>query len=77
MQNVKALSLRARTRRWWSVRQARLTAAARDRGMSTAEYAVGTIAACAFAALLFKVVSSPQVQEMLSSLIDRALNTNG
>ncbi|GAA3247768.1 hypothetical protein GCM10020216_078610 [Nonomuraea helvata] len=47
----------------------------RQRGMSTAEYAVGTIAACAFAALLFKVVSSPEVQEMLSSLIDRALNT--
>ncbi|MBN6055874.1 DUF4244 domain-containing protein [Nonomuraea sp. RK-328] len=47
----------------------------RDRGMSTAEYAVGTIAACAFAALLFKVVSSPEVQEMLSSLIDRALKT--
>ncbi|TMR07633.1 DUF4244 domain-containing protein [Nonomuraea turkmeniaca] len=49
----------------------------RERGMSTAEYAVGTIAACAFAALLFKVVSSPEVQEMLSSLIDQALNTNG
>ncbi|GAA2291510.1 hypothetical protein GCM10010149_43510 [Nonomuraea roseoviolacea subsp. roseoviolacea] len=46
-----------------------------DRGMSTAEYAVGTIAACAFAALLFKVVSSPEVQAMLSSLIDRALKT--
>ncbi|MFI7132973.1 DUF4244 domain-containing protein [Nonomuraea sp. NPDC050153] len=47
----------------------------RERGMSTAEYAVGTIAACAFAALLFKVVSSPEVQEMLKALIDRALNT--
>ncbi|MFF0325079.1 DUF4244 domain-containing protein [Nonomuraea angiospora] len=47
----------------------------RERGMSTAEYAVGTIAACAFAALLFKVVSSPEVQEMLKTLVDRALNT--
>ncbi|GAA3662060.1 hypothetical protein GCM10022224_027190 [Nonomuraea antimicrobica] len=47
----------------------------KERGMSTAEYAVGTIAACAFAALLFKVVSSPEVQEMLTSLINRALNT--
>ncbi|WP_272895308.1 DUF4244 domain-containing protein [Nonomuraea sp. MG754425] len=46
-----------------------------ERGMSTAEYAVGTIAACAFAALLFKVVSSSEVQEMLTSLIDRALKT--
>ncbi|MFC4112660.1 DUF4244 domain-containing protein [Nonomuraea zeae] len=50
-------------------------AANRERGMSTAEYAVGTIAACAFAALLFKVVSSPEVQEMLTALIDRALKT--
>ncbi|MFC4010908.1 DUF4244 domain-containing protein [Nonomuraea purpurea] len=48
----------------------------RERGMSTAEYAVGTIAACAFAALLFKVVSSPEVQELLTSLIDKALNTS-
>ncbi|WP_311132186.1 DUF4244 domain-containing protein [Nonomuraea gerenzanensis] len=47
----------------------------REHGMSTAEYAVGTIAACAFAALLYKVVSSPEVQEMLTSLIDRALKT--
>ncbi|NRQ40213.1 DUF4244 domain-containing protein [Nonomuraea sp. NN258] len=54
----------------------RCAAANRERGMSTAEYAVGTIAACAFAALLFKVVSSPEVQEMLTALIDRALKTN-
>ncbi|ACZ83513.1 hypothetical protein Aros01_02484 [Streptosporangium roseum] len=49
----------------------------RDRGMSTAEYAVGTIAACAFAALLFKVVTSSEVQQMLSGLINRALNVAG
>ncbi|MEU7742997.1 DUF4244 domain-containing protein [Nonomuraea sp. NPDC049158] len=36
-----------------------------------------TIAACAFAALLFKVVNSPEVQEMLSKLIDKALKTAG
>lgn len=65
----------------WAIRQARdAFRALRTRGeagMSTAEYAVGTIAACAFAALLFKVVSSTEVQEGLSALIDRALNTNG
>jgi hypothetical protein len=77
MQDLKKLPLRARCRHWWQIRRARLTGAARDRGMSTAEYAVGTIAACAFAALLFKVVSSTEVQEGLSALIDRALNTNG
>jgi hypothetical protein len=66
--------------RWgdrWADRWARRTGIRADRGMSTAEYAVGTIAACAFAALLFKVVSSPEVQEMLSSLVERALNTKG
>ncbi|WP_276615620.1 DUF4244 domain-containing protein [Nonomuraea basaltis] len=65
-------SPRRRSNRWLHY-----AAANGERGMSTAEYAVGTIAACAFAALLFKVVSSPEVQEMLSSLIDRALKTNG
>ncbi|MFI7438524.1 DUF4244 domain-containing protein [Nonomuraea indica] len=59
------------------VSRALLAAANRERGMSTAEYAVGTIAACAFAAILFKVVTGTEVQEMLSSLIDRALKTAG
>ncbi|TDD10350.1 DUF4244 domain-containing protein [Nonomuraea deserti] len=63
--------------RWRSSRWLHYATANRERGMSTAEYAVGTIAACAFAALLFKVVSSPEVQEMLTSLIDRALKTTG
>ncbi|MEO3799732.1 DUF4244 domain-containing protein [Nonomuraea sp. B1E8] len=63
--------------RWRSNRWLHHALANRERGMSTAEYAVGTIAACAFAALLFKVVSSPEVQEMLTSLIDRALKTTG
>ncbi|GAA2220349.1 hypothetical protein GCM10009850_122260 [Nonomuraea monospora] len=61
---------RPRTNKWLHY-----AAAHREHGMSTAEYAVGTIAACAFAALLFKVVNSPEVQEMLTSLIDRALKT--
>lgn len=44
-----------------------------DEGMSTAEYAVGTIAAVAFAGALFKVVSSPAVLQALTSLVGRAL----
>ncbi|MQA25339.1 MAG: DUF4244 domain-containing protein [Micromonosporaceae bacterium] len=44
-----------------------------DAGMSTAEYAVGTIAAVAFAGVLFKVVSSPSVQSALTAIIQRAL----
>ncbi|MEO6714609.1 MAG: DUF4244 domain-containing protein [Mycobacteriales bacterium] len=45
-----------------------------DEGMTTAEYAVGTVAACAFGAVLYKIVTSSQVAGWLSSLIGRALN---
>jgi hypothetical protein len=48
-----------------------------DRGMSTAEYAVGTVAAAAFAGLLFKVVTSPEIRKMLLAIIHRALNLVG
>jgi hypothetical protein len=44
-----------------------------DAGMNTAEYAVGTLAAVAFAGLLFKVITSEAVQRALSGLIERAL----
>lgn len=47
---------------------------AREAGMSTAEYAVGTIAACAFAAVLYKVVTSGPVSEALQRLVERALD---
>ncbi|MFJ8862967.1 DUF4244 domain-containing protein [Streptomyces sp. NPDC102451] len=46
----------------------------RDRGMTTSEYAVGTIAACAFAAVLYKVVTSGAVLSALQSLIKDALD---
>jgi hypothetical protein len=42
--------------------------------MSTAEYAVGTLAACAFAMILYKVVTSPSVASALAGVINRALN---
>ncbi|MEU5189510.1 DUF4244 domain-containing protein [Streptomyces klenkii] len=45
-----------------------------DAGMSTAEYAVGTLAACALAAVLYKVVTSGAVNAALQGLIGRALN---
>lgn len=44
-----------------------------EAGMSTAEYAVGTLAAVAFAGLLLKVVTSPGVQSALSAIITKAL----
>lgn len=48
----------------------------RDAGMSTAEYAVGTVAACAFAAILYKVVTSGAVTSELGKIIHRALTTS-
>jgi hypothetical protein len=44
-----------------------------DAGMNTAEYAVGTLAAVAFAGLLLKVVTSGTVQAALNAIIQRAL----
>ena len=56
-------------RRWALVRQ---TAEA---GMSTAEYAVGTVAACAFAAVLYRVVTGGSIVTGLTDLVERALAT--
>jgi hypothetical protein len=44
-----------------------------DQGMNTAEYAVGTLAAVAFAGVLLKVVSSESVRSALAGIIQRAL----
>ena len=44
-----------------------------DDGMNTAEYAVGTLAAVAFAGILLKVLSSPTVQASLTGVINDAL----
>lgn len=45
-----------------------------DHGMTTAEYAVGTIAAVAFAAVLYKIVRSDAVSSALSSIVTSALH---
>lgn len=44
-----------------------------DDGMNTAEYAVGTLAAVAFAGILLKVLTSDRVQQALTALVERAL----
>lgn len=50
-------------------------AAVADDGMSTAEYAIGTIAAAAFGAVLYGVVTGDSIVDALTKIIDRALNT--
>ncbi len=57
------------TARWARVR------ASGDAGMSTAEYAVGTVAACAFAAVLYRVVTGGSIVTALTDLVDSALST--
>jgi len=54
--------------------RARVIRAAADTGMTTAEYAVGTLAACAFAATLLAVVRSGAIKSALSNLITTALS---
>lgn len=44
-----------------------------DAGMNTAEYAVGTVAAVAFAGILYKVVTSPKIQAALTAIVEKAL----
>jgi Flp pilus assembly pilin Flp len=46
----------------------------REDGMTTAEYAVGIIAAVAFAGLLYKVLTSPAVSSALTAIVKRALS---
>lgn len=53
------------------VRSVRLRGSA---GMTTAEYAVGTVAACGFGGVLYKVLTSPEVARMIRDLVDRALS---
>jgi Protein of unknown function (DUF4244) len=55
---------------------ARLTVLATDdSGMSTVEYAIGTIAAAAFGAILYTVVTGDSIVSALTNIIGRALNT--
>lgn len=56
-------------RRWAAVR------ATGEAGMSTAEYAVGTVAACAFAAVLYRVVTGSSIVTGLTHLVESALAT--
>jgi hypothetical protein len=43
-----------------------------DAGMATAEYAVATVAACGFGGVLYKLLSSETVLQLLVELIKKA-----
>jgi hypothetical protein len=46
-----------------------------ETGMSTVEYAIGTIAAAAFGAILYSVITGDSIVGALTNIINRALNT--
>jgi len=60
-------------RRSFTIR-CRVIRGAADAGMTTAEYAVGTLAACAFAATLLMVVRSGAIRAAMTGLIASALS---
>ncbi|WP_197378983.1 DUF4244 domain-containing protein [Mycolicibacterium mengxianglii] len=47
-----------------------------ETGMSTVEYAIGTVAAAAFGAVLYTVVTGDSITAALTGIIGRALNTS-
>ncbi|MFE4874847.1 DUF4244 domain-containing protein [Streptomyces sp. NPDC056682] len=69
--NQVTADVKCRMRFWGAAVRRRLRG---DAGMSTSEYAVGTLAACAFAAILYKVVTSGGVVTALTQLITKALD---
>lgn len=65
--NVRGLRMSRRILLWLSGED--------DDGMSTVEYAIGTIAAAAFGAVLYTVVTGDSVTSALEAIVQRALNT--
>lgn len=45
-----------------------------EAGMTTAEYAVGTVAACGFSGVLYKVITSDAVLGLLRDVISKAFS---
>jgi len=58
-------------RRWSTVRRTV------DAGMATAEYAIATLAAAAFAGVLLVILRSDEVRGFLTGIIQQALSVSG
>ena len=63
------------TQRLREIRARLIVFAVADDGMSTVESAIGTIAAAAFGAILYTVVTGDSIVSALTNIITRALNT--
>lgn len=79
MTTVRRATNRVRAARLPWLRPDRLSASPRlrDAGRTTAEYAIGTLAACGFAALLVTILRGSVVQGLLLGIIRKALALGG
>lgn len=46
-----------------------------DEGLSTAEYAVGTVAAAGLGGILIKILTSPEVRDLIWGVISKAFQS--
>ena len=69
---MKDLALRILA--WAQTRQAVERLRNEEDGMTTAEYAIGTLAATAFAALLMAVIKGGGIKSALTAIIKQALS---
>lgn len=58
-------------------RRAVITTLRDDRGATTAEYAITTLAACGFAAILVIVLKSDPIRKLITGIITSALGMGG
>jgi hypothetical protein len=79
MSATPSTALVPRVGRRWRLGPAQLANLLRrdDRGMTTAEYAVGTVAACGFAGVLYKLLTSDVVVSLLTEILRRAFGLLG
>ncbi len=57
----------------WQTDDVRSADRASDGGMTTVEYAVGTVVAAAFAAVLYRIVTGDSIVTGLTNLVNSAL----
>ncbi|NED99132.1 DUF4244 domain-containing protein [Phytoactinopolyspora halotolerans] len=48
-----------------------------ENGMTTAEYAVGTVAACGFGGVLYQILKSDTVRGMVEKVLEQAFSVFG
>lgn len=60
--------------RRWVRRLARRARRSADAGMTTVEYAIGTVVAAALAAVLYKIVTGDSIVAGLTALVQSALS---